>query len=299
MKRLPTLKQLTYLLALHEHQHFGRAAKACFVEQPTLSTAIVDLEESLGVSLLEREHKVFQFTSIGEEVVKQAYEVINQAASLVDYVKAYGHWMQGDLHLACIPTIAPFVMVDIIAALQQVYPQLNIIWHEETTVNSLTLLKNREVDFVLLALPYALDGINFSILKSDPFYLVCAKDKMYLYDEKEVYSWPKESIILLNEVNCLSDQIMHACPFEKENTVDPIRTVSLYTLLQLVKGQKKATLLPEIAIQKGILDGLGLVHKRLPCLMSAKREIALVWRKSDKRNELFTELGGLISGSIG
>ncbi len=148
MKRVPSIKQLQYLLALHEHQHFGRAAEACYIGQSTLSAAIANLEETMNAQLLERDHKTFIFTPLGEDVVRQARYIVEQCEELTEFAKSQGKPMAGPLRLGCIPTIAPFVLSEVMALARERFPQLQLLLREDTTENSLQSLIEGRLDLV-------------------------------------------------------------------------------------------------------------------------------------------------------
>jgi len=158
MTKLPSLKNLSYLLALHQHQHFNRAAQACHVSQSTLSSGIQNLEEQLGCQLIERDHKSFLFTAMGEEIVEQARTILTAAEELVNFSLSQGRQMEGPLRLGCIPTIAPFLLGDLSKLVQRDYPKLQLHMCEDTTTNLMNQLRNGELDVVLLALPVDLQG---------------------------------------------------------------------------------------------------------------------------------------------
>ena len=298
MTKLPTLKQMQYLLSLHHSQHFGRAAKSCFIEQSTLSAAIIELEGTLGAPLIEREHKLFHFTLLGETIVEQSKKILEQTYAMLDYVKFHTGWMQGELHIGCIPTIAPFIIGDVIGQCAIDYPNLNLLWQEETTANLLTLLQDRKQDLVILALPYPIDDFHHMILKPDPFFLVLNPKTDLSNFEQKITKWPNQSLLLLSEINCLSNQIELSCHLSKTNVVNSVRAVSLYTLLQLVKNQQNVTILPEIAIKNGLLESSGLIVKQLSCLSEAKRDIALVWRKTETREQMFLSFAEFLKKSL-
>ena len=206
--------------------------------------------------------------------------------------------MQGELHIGCIPTIAPFIIGDVIGQCAIDYPNLNLLWQEETTANLLTLLQDRKQDLVILALPYPIDDFHHMILKPDPFFLVLNPKTDLSNFEQKITKWPNQSLLLLSEINCLSNQIELSCHLSKTNVVNSVRAVSLYTLLQLVKNQQNVTILPEIAIKNGLLESSGLIVKQLSCLSEAKRDSALVWRKTETREQMFLSFAEFLKKSL-
>src|SRR5690606_35157734 len=152
---LPTIKQLQYLVALHEHGHFGRAADASNVSQSTLSAGIRELESLLGVTLVERSRRVVRFTPLGNAVVAKAHRVLREAEELADLVQASGKPLAGELRMSVIPTIAPFLLPRILPRLRKERPALKLFLREETSGDAVESLHHGRADCVLLALPFA------------------------------------------------------------------------------------------------------------------------------------------------
>lgn len=232
MKRVPSIKQLQYLLALHEHQHFGKAAEACYIGQSTLSAAIANLEETLDAQLLERDHKTFIFTPLGEDVVRQARYIVEQCEELAEFAKCQGKPMAGPLRLGCIPTIAPFVLSEVMALARERFPELQLLLREDTTDNSLRSLIEGRLDMVLLALPYDTGTLHTQVLSQDPFKLVLHQDWLDRGFEQDISQWPDESIFLLEREHCMTGHAVKACELEDNRKVNPFFATSLHTLLK-------------------------------------------------------------------
>lgn len=286
MKRLPSLKQLQYLLALHEHGHFGRAAEACFIGQPTLSAAIINLEETLEAQLLERDHKTFIFTPLGKEVVRQARLLIEQCAELTDFAKCQGQPMKGTLRLGCIPTIAPFILSELMTVTQKSYPELQLLVREETTENALHALAEGRLDMVILALPYETAQFHSQILAQDPFKLILHRDWLNKGFEKDIRFWPDESVFLLEKEHCLSAHTLQACELRDKRKINPFFATSLHTLTQMVNSKLGVSFLPQMAINSGILNGTELLQLT-PKAQSAYRQIGVVWRKTSANQQSY------------
>ena len=168
---LPTIKQLQYLVALHEHGHFGRAADASFVSQSTLSAGIRELESLLGVTLVERSRRVVRFTALGEQVVAKANRLLREAEELADLVHAAGKPLSGELRMSVIPTIAPFLLPRMLPRLKRERPDLKLMLREETTNDALESLNHGRVDCVLLALPFATGEVEAAHIADDRLYV--------------------------------------------------------------------------------------------------------------------------------
>jgi LysR family hydrogen peroxide-inducible transcriptional activator len=284
---LPTIKQLQYLVALHEHGHFGRAADASFVSQSTLSAGIRELESLLGVTLVERSRRVVRFTPLGEQVVAKAHRLLREAEELSDLVQASGKPLSGELRMSVIPTIAPFLLPRILPRLRRERPALKLFLREETTGDALESLNHGRADCVLLALPYATGEIESAHIADDRIYVAFPKD-----DPRDPPSEIPPSMIdegrllLLEDGHCLRDHALAACNRPEMRASATMIGTSLHTLVQMVDNGLGVTMLPEMAIDAGILRDTHVVARPLKG-KAAKREIALIWRKNSPRGEEF------------
>lgn len=293
MRKLTSLKQLHYLVTLYEHQHFGRAAEACFISQSTLSAAITNLEEILGAQLLERDHKTFLFTPLGEEIVKRSRLVLEQSDELVDYAKNQGKIMQGKFYLGVIPTIAPFILNELQTRCQERYPDLTLFIREDTTDNVLKYLAEGKLDLVILALPYPTHDFHTRILSKDYFKLVLPKSWLNKGFEKEISSLPENSIFLLEKEHCLTGHALQACHLKESKKMNPFFATSLHTLIQMVSHQPGITFLPQLAINSGILSGTDLVAVPLNN-SDSYRELGVAWRTTSHKTQIYDKLAELI-----
>jgi LysR family hydrogen peroxide-inducible transcriptional activator len=173
---LPTLKQLQYLVALHEHGHFGKAADSCFVSQSTLSAGLRELESLLGVTLVERTRRVVRFTPLGNQVVAKAHRLLREAEELSELVQSHGVPLAGELRMSVIPTIAPFLLPRILPRLRQERPQLKLFLREEPSAAAIESLHHGRADCVLLALPFATGEVDVAPLFKDKLYVAFPQD---------------------------------------------------------------------------------------------------------------------------
>ncbi|MCW8398729.1 hydrogen peroxide-inducible genes activator [Legionella sp. PATHC038] len=293
MSRLASLKQLHYLITLYDHQHFGRAAAACFISQSTLSAAITNLEETLGAQLLERDHKTFLFTPLGEEIVRRSRLIIEQSNDLVDYARNQGKVMQGNFYLGVIPTIAPFIISELQNLCQKIYPNLALFIREDTTDNVLRYLGEGKLDLVILALPYPTQDFQTQILCKDYFKLVLPKTWLHQGFDKEISQLPESSIFLLEKEHCLTGHALQACQLKESKKINHFFATSLHTLIQMVSHQPGLTFLPNLAINSGILTGTDLVSVPLKT-DHAYREIGVAWRTTSHKTQNYTLLTELI-----
>ena len=298
MSRWPSLKQLHYLVSLAECQNFNRAAKSCFVSQSTLSAGIQSLEELLGSQLIERDHKSFIITPIGQEVVARARLLLSQTKDLLELTQTQGQGMHGSIRLGCIPTIAPFLLSQLLKLTGERYPELELLLREDTSANLLSRLEAGDLDILILALPYELRGLHSRVVGRDPFKLVAHRQLvsklLALLDYSQL---PEHSIFLLEQEHCLTGHAVSACQLSDTSKVNPFSATSLYTLIQMVSAQQGATFLPQMAINSGMLLQTELIAIP-PVVELASREIGLVWRPSSTRVVTFSLLGELIGECV-
>ena len=289
---LPTLKQLQYLVALHEHGHFGRAAESCFVSQSTLSAGLRELESLLGVTLVERTRRVVRFTPLGNRVVAKAHRLLREAEELTELVQSSGQPLAGELRMSVIPTIAPFLLPKILPRLRKERPLLKLFLREEPSAAAIESLHHGRADCVLLALPFATGEVEYEALFDDALFVAFPKDdprdppatiRPELIDESR--------LLLLEDGHCLKDHALAACNRPEMRASATMIGTSLHTLVQMVDNGLGLTMLPAMAIEAGILRGTNVVARPLDAA-NASRTISLVWRKNSPRGDEFRLLAG-------
>lgn len=284
---LPTIKQLQYLVALHEHGHFGRAADSCFVSQSTLSAGIRELESLLGVTLVERSRRVVRFTPLGNQVVAKAHRLLREAEELSDLVQAAGKPLSGDLRMSVIPTIAPFMLPRILPRLRKERPQLKLFLREETSDHAIESLHHGRADCVLLALPFPTGEVDSEVICEDQLFVAFPKDDPRdPPQEIPAEMIEGEKLMLLEDGHCLKDHALAACNRPELRASATMIGTSLHTLVQMVDNNLGLTMLPEMAIDAGILHETDVVVRPLKGKHTS-REIALVWRANSPRAEEF------------
>jgi LysR family hydrogen peroxide-inducible transcriptional activator len=284
---LPTIKQLQYLVALHEHGHFGRAADACFVSQSTLSAGIRELESLLGVTLVERSRRVVRFTPLGNSVVEKAHRLLREAEELSALVQASGKPLSGELRMSVIPTIAPFLLPRILPRLRRERPNLKLFLREETSGDAVESLHHGRADCVLLALPFATGEVDYEPICEDKLLVAFPKDDPRDPPETISPSMIDEGrLLLLEDGHCLREHALAACNRPELRASATMIGTSLHTLVQMVDNGLGLTMLPQMAIDAGILKDTQIVARPLNTA-NASREIALVWRKNSPRAEEF------------
>ena len=284
---LPSLKQLRYLVALAEHLNFTRAAQACFVGQSTLSAGLKELEAGLGVMLVERDRQMVALTPAGHEVVLRSRQLLAAAQDLVAFAAEAGQPMSAALRLGVIPTIAPFVLPSVMPVLRERFPKMRITLREDVTASLLERLSRRELDMVLMALPYDTPDMTVKVLYSDEFWLVAPARDPVLKGRSIARSaaW-SDRLLLLEEGHCLRDHALQACGRSELASVDGLEATSLLTLVQMVESGLGLALLPEMAVKSGLLNLTHLMAKPLAA-PAPKRQIALVTRNTFPRMSEF------------
>lgn len=298
--QLPNIKHLQYLVALHQHQNFHRAAEACFISQSTLSSAIIKLEEQLGCQVIERDHKAFVFTLHGEKIVEKARQIIVSTSELLDFSQRQGQAYSGSLRLGSIPTIAPYLLTDLVRACQKSLPDLSLFLREDTTEQLMLQLANGEIDVALLALPVPSNQFQSKLVGKDAFYM--AGDPALIEKFKQVTQeadyqhLPQQSIFLLSQEHCLTEHAVSACNVADTTRINPFFASSLATLVQMTAFHKGVTFLPEMAVKKNLGSQEGLTIEKMPETMY--REIGLMWRPTSMRQPLYRKLSDIVSTLI-
>ena len=283
----PTLKQLQYLVALHEHGHFGRAAESCFVSQSTLSASLRELESLLGVMLVERTRRVVRFTPLGDQVVAKAHLVLRATEELAQLVEASSQPLSGELRMSVIPTIAPFLLPRILPQLRSERPQLKLYLREEPSAAAIESLHQGRADCVVMALPFATGEVETEHLFDDRLFVAFPRD-----DPRDPPATVSPSLIdesrlmLLEDGHCLKDHALAACNRADLRTHATMIGTSLHTLVQMVDNGLGLTILPEMAITAGILHNTAITARPLQSA-NASRAITLVWRKNSPRADDF------------
>ena len=230
--RAPTLKQLQYFLALTETGHFGRAAERCFVSQSAFSNAIQELELALEARLVDRTNRNVTITATGQEVAVQARLVMHDVDELVDSARGRNEPLTGELRLGVIPTIAPFMLPSVLPKLRRAYPELRLLLVEDQTERVYRRLMDGELDVVLLALPWQLQGVEEMPLFDDAFCLACRDDTIRVDPENYRFNrLESESILLLEDGHCLREHALAACRIRNTEKVRRFGASSLLTLI--------------------------------------------------------------------
>jgi LysR family transcriptional regulator, hydrogen peroxide-inducible genes activator len=295
---LPSLRQLRFLVAVVDRRHFGHAAEDCHVSQSTLSAGVRELEDLLGVRLLERTKRSVTPTAIGSQVAQRARETLKSAEDLVEAAQGARDPMSGPLRLGMIPTIGPFLTPRIMPALRSAFPRLKIFLREEQTARLIEQLEAGALDGALLALPYDLGGLESIDIAQDGFSVVSPPGhRLGRATSVALQDIAAEDLLLLEEGHCLRDHALAACALEGARRNIAFQGTSLHTLVQMVANGLGVTLLPQMALDAGILRGLDLAAAPLEG-DRAFRTIGLAWRRASSRKETLKAVAARIAESL-
>lgn len=263
-------------MALHEHKHFGRATGSCNVTQSTLSVGLKELEAVLRMRLVERNRRVVVFTPVGVSVAHRARELLLQARELALLGSAP---LPGALRLSVIPTIAPFLLPGILGRVRELHPQLDLQVYEEMSHEGCAGLSSGARDCMLLALPYDGGDFEYATLFEDPIVVaVRADDPLAAAAAVDPADLPQSRLLLLREGHCLRDHALNACRrLDRAPRAAP--GASIHTLVQLVQAGMGVTLLPQMAIDSGVVAGTEIVTRPLSG-GEAQRITSLAWRRN-------------------
>ena len=291
IKPLPTIKQLRYLVALADYHHFGKAAEASLATQSTLSTSLSELEDLLGVTLVERTNRKVMLSSIGKEIVLRARDILLKSEELYDVATHYKKDpLQGEIKLGIIPTIAPYILPMAIPLIKYTFPKLRLTLRELMSKPLLHDLADGKIDVALMALPWDISGFVTREIGLDYFYFVSRPENIKQSHPMMSLSELKEfSLLMLEEGHCLRDHAILSCQLSPPSRQEELLATSLTTLIHMVAGGLGSTLLPEMAIRAKALIGTGLEAYPLKDKTSFRR-IALVWRPSSGINKSLEQL---------
>jgi LysR family hydrogen peroxide-inducible transcriptional activator len=290
-----TLNELRYLVAVAEERHFGRAARRCFVSQPSLSAAIRKVEDELGVRLFERGKHGVLVTEVGAEVVAQARRTLDEAARVKVVAKQGKNQLKGVLRLGVIHTVAPYLLPDLVVALRRLAPEMPLDIEENMTANLDRMLKAGELDVAILALPYEAPGIEVLPLYDEEFRVVApARHKLTRKQAVAVDELDTDELLLLPVGHCLRDQVLESC-HEFSRPPPPGRQGnSLETLRSMVASGLGITVLPATALTARYATPL--VKSIEFAAPHPKRRVALAWRTGFARPAAVRKLAEAIRG---
>jgi LysR family hydrogen peroxide-inducible transcriptional activator len=293
-----TLTELRYVVALARERHFGRAAEACFVSQPTLSVAIKKLEEELDVKIFERASGEVGVTPLGEEIVRQAQEVLEMASAIKETAKRGKDPLAGPLRLGLIYTIGPYLLPALVRQAIKRVPQMPLVLHENFTARLLEMLRNGELDCAILAEPFPDTGLAVAPLYDEPFMVAVPRGHALAQRQSiAAEELKQETMLLLGTGHCFRDHVLEACPeyarfaSHAEGIRKSFEGSSLETIKHMVSSGMGITVVPQLSVP----------HDKDPpvvYLPFAKpvptRRVVLAWRRSFPRYEAIAALRNVV-----
>lgn len=284
-----TLRQLRYLEALGAERHFGRAAAACHVTQPALSTQIRELETTLGLALVERAPRGVSLTPAGEAALERARGILRAVDDLADFARAETDGLSGRMRLGVIPTIAPYLLPRLLSRAAEAFPRMSLEIRESRTEPLVAALHDGALDLVLAAVPVAGQGESLAAaaLFEDRFLMLRQADAA----PEAVAAAP---LLLLEEGHCLRDQALAALPLGADRAVSRFGASSLATLVEMVASGMGVTLIPQMS---AAVETRGRRVVASPCSTPAPRRlVGLLWRKSSPRGPAFESFAEMARG---
>lgn len=286
------LRDLNYLVAVADLRSFIQAADQCCISQPTLSTQIKKMEESLGVQIFERSNKKVLPTELGEQIIASARRILLEIDTIHQLAGNAQDPLAGNFRLGAFPTLSTYIFPGLVPLIKQTLPKLRLILIEEKTDALIAQLKQGQLDAALLALPVQDDALETRKLFEDKFFLAVASD--HPLAERSTIAQPdlaNQQLLLLDEGHCLRGQALQICQLNHAEEEQDVRATGLETLRQMVRAGTGITFMPKIAIHEPE-DGIRYIPFDEPV---PKRTIGLVWRKTSARNELLELLTELMS----
>lgn len=285
----PTLQQLSYLVALADEGHFGRAADACGISQPGLSSQIKELEDRMGAALVERLPKGILLTPEGVDVVTRARRVLRDVDEMTQAAHVTSNELHDPLVVGAIPTVAPYVLGDFVPAVLGAHGEATLRFEELPTRELLTALRAGSIDVALCALPVnQTDLVSYPLLH-DPFLLAVSSTSELARGAGPLplSVLARLNVLLLDEGHCLRDQALDICGTTHAKVTD-LRATSLSTLVQMVAAGVGATLLPVTAASVEARAGNGIVVRQFT--KPPFRTLAMAWRASSPRDQIYRSI---------
>jgi len=293
-----TLTELRYIVAVARERHFGRAAEACFVSQPTLSVAIKKLEEELDVKIFERGTSEVSVTPLGEEIVRQAQSVIEQAQGIKEIAKRGKDPVSGPLRLGVIYTIGPYLLPDLVKQAIELVPQMPLMLQENFTVKLLEMLRTGELDAAIMAEPFPDTGLAIAPLYDEPFMAAIPKGHPLARRERiSAEELKNETMLLLGTGHCFRDHVLEVCPeyarfsSNAEGIRKSFEGSSLETIKYMVASGMGVTVVPQLSVSKDALPQVTYVPFADPV---PTRRVVLAWRRTFTRYEAIAALRNAI-----
>lgn len=288
------LRDLRYLVALADLKHFGRAAEACFVSQPTLSTQIKKFEDELGVPLIERNPRNVMLTDVGVAVVARARAMLHEADQIKNIARRAKDPESGTVKIGIFPTLGPYLLPHVVPNIVKKFPKLELMLFEEKTESVLKKLHDGDLDAGIIALPIHDDTLHTEFLFEESFVLAVPKGSALAKLKKiKLSDLANERLLLLDDGHCLRDQALEVCQMAGVGERAGFRATSLETLRHMVSANVGMTLLPALTVQPPVppTPNVVLIPFAAPV---PNRRIAIVWRRTSALTVFLQQLVPLL-----
>ena len=284
------LRDLRYLVALADHRHFGKAAAACFVSQPTLSTQIRKLEEELGVAVVERAPRKVMLTPAGRDIADRARKIVADVEQMKEAARRSQDPEAGTVRLGMFPTLGPYLLPHVVPGIRARFPQLELLLVEEKSDVLLSRLREGRLDAALLALPLHDDQLHAEFLFEEPFVLAVPEGHPLAKSSSlALKDLSQHKLLLLEDGHCLRDQALDVCQLAGAGEKSGFQATSLETLRQMVAANVGVTLLPALAIKPPVARSDN-IHLLSFTDSRPSRRIAMVWRRSSAMGDFLLKL---------
>ena len=289
-----TLTELRYIVAVARERHFGRAAEACFVSQPSLSLSVKKLEEELDVKIFERGVSEVSVTPLGDEIVHQAQIVLDQASAIKEIAKRGKDPVAGPLRLGVVYTIGPYLLPDLVMQAIERVPQMPLMLQEHYTNRLVEMLRTGELDCAIMAEPFPDTGLAIAPLYDEPF--MAAVPKLHALAQRKTVSAEElttETMLLLGSGHCFRDHVLNVCPeyarfsSHSEGIRKSFEGSSLETIKHMVASGMGVTVVPQLSVPKDPQPHIEYIPFSAPV---PTRRVVLAWRRTFTRYEAIAAL---------
>ncbi len=287
------LRDLRYLVALAEHRHFGHAADACFVSQPTLSTQVRKLENELGVTLIERTPRNALLTDVGRDIARRAHHILDEVEQIRHVARRATDPEAGTLRLGIFPTLAPYLLPHVVPLVHRRFPRLELLLVEEKTEVVLARLRDGRLEAAIVALPVHDEHLHAEFLFEEPFLLAVPRTHPLARKASlGIKDLAGQNLLLLEDGHCLREQALDVCHMAGAREKSGFRATSLETLRQMVAAEVGITLLPTLAVQPPVVQApnVHLVEFRGH---APHRRIAMLWRTTSPMADFLCQLAAV------
>jgi len=290
-----TLQDLRYLVAVGKYLHFGKAAEASCISQPTLSMQLKKLERFLGANLIERTNKQVLITPLGKEIIERAKIILDEQKQIIDLAQELKDPLRGSITIGVFPTLGPYLLPKIMPALTKKLPYLKIFLIEEQSQKISEKLLSGEIDAVFLAYPLLLKNVTIHDIFQEEFFLAVYPSHRLAHRKLiQISDIKEETLLLLEDGHCFRDQVLEVCALTGAKENPEFRATSLETLRYMVKAKAGITLMPKIGIQNKE-QGIVYIPFKKP---KPQRKIGMIWRNSNPKKQVLNTIKEIIKQSL-